>query len=123
MADRQTGPDNPNWKGGRVVDPRGYVLIRVGKDHPLADVRGYAYEERLKTQEALGRQLTALEHGLRQRRGGKAKQLPDEPNPTITCACGCGIELARYDRQRRERRFLPSHNNRTRTRGSDGRML
>lgn len=48
MSKWQTGPKNGMWKGGRVIDPRGYVLIRVGKDHPLADCRGYAYEHRLK---------------------------------------------------------------------------
>jgi hypothetical protein len=36
-----------NWKGGKTVTSRGYVLVWVGKDHPLADVRGYAYEHRL----------------------------------------------------------------------------
>lgn len=133
--------ENPNWKGGRVVDPRGYVLIRVGVGHHLADVRGYAYEHRLKAEEALGRRLrqdeevhhddeikgnntpsnleplTSLEHGVRHRRGGKAAQMPGEPNITVLCACGCGAEFARYDHQRRERRFLPSHNSRKRKNG------
>jgi hypothetical protein len=53
----QKGPANPNWRGGRVTEPRGYVLIRVGTDHPLADVRGYAYEHRLVAQESAGRPL------------------------------------------------------------------
>jgi hypothetical protein len=38
---------NGRWRGGRYVDPRGYVLINVGRGHPLADCRGYAYEHRL----------------------------------------------------------------------------
>ena len=42
----QTRENNPNWRGGRIVDPRGYVLVRVGVGHPLADVRGYAYVRR-----------------------------------------------------------------------------
>lgn len=40
-----------------MVDPRGYVLIFVGKDHHLADVRGYAYEHRLVAETMLGRRL------------------------------------------------------------------
>lgn len=51
---------NGNWRGGRVVDPRGYVLIRVGVGHPLADVRGYAYEHRLiaaKNASVIGKQV------------------------------------------------------------------
>ena len=48
---------NPNWRGGRLVASNGYVLIRVGVNHPLADVRGYAYEHRIVAQEKLGRPL------------------------------------------------------------------
>jgi hypothetical protein len=32
------------WKPGGSVASNGYVKIRVGKDHPLADPNGYAYE-------------------------------------------------------------------------------
>lgn len=35
---------NPRWNRGRLISSQGYVLIRVGKTHPLADPRGYAYE-------------------------------------------------------------------------------
>lgn len=35
---------NPRWNSGRIIASNGYVLIRVGRDHPLADARGYAYE-------------------------------------------------------------------------------
>ncbi len=55
MANHNSGSLNPNWKGGRTVTSHGYVLIRVGKKHPLADCRGYAYEHRLKLMEKLGR--------------------------------------------------------------------
>lgn len=40
-----------------VVDPRGYVLVYVGKKHHLADVRGYAYQHRLEAEKQLGRRL------------------------------------------------------------------
>ena len=33
---------NPDAK--RIIASNGYVLIRVGRGHHLADVRGYAYE-------------------------------------------------------------------------------
>lgn len=56
-----TGPDNGFWKGGRSVASNGYVLIRVGKGHHLADVRGYAYEHRLVAEEKLGRRLAPKE--------------------------------------------------------------
>lgn len=52
-----SGPQNGNWKGGRSVASNGYVLVRVGKDHHLADVRGYAYEHRLNAELMLGRRL------------------------------------------------------------------
>lgn len=32
------------WKPGGSVASNGYVKTRVGKDHPLADPNGYAYE-------------------------------------------------------------------------------
>jgi hypothetical protein len=32
------------WKAGSSVASNGYVKVRVGKDHPLADPNGYAYE-------------------------------------------------------------------------------
>ena len=38
------GELNPNWKGGRHISSHGYVKILVGKGHPLADSKGYAYE-------------------------------------------------------------------------------
>jgi hypothetical protein len=32
---KRSGPANSNWKGGKVTDPRGYVLIRAidGVEH------------------------------------------------------------------------------------------
>lgn len=51
------GPENYMWKGGRAVTSHGYVLIRVGAEHHLADVRDYAYEHRLVAAEKLGRRL------------------------------------------------------------------
>src|SRR5882672_6983709 len=127
MGKRRFGPDNPNWKGGRVVDPRGYVLIRVGVDHPLADVRGYAYEHRLiaynegrlkpgdklqvhHADEKKGNNsssnlelLTVREHRVKHRCSGRALRLPDEDNPTILCECKCGGSFLKYDNAGRPR--------------------
>lgn len=49
---------NPNWKGGRKVDSRGYVYINVGLDHPMAGTTPYVAEHRLVMAEMLGRWLT-----------------------------------------------------------------
>jgi hypothetical protein len=38
------GPDHPRWSDARMVSPEGYVKLRIGKEHPLADPNGYAYE-------------------------------------------------------------------------------
>lgn len=51
------GPANPNWRGGRSIASNGYVLLRVGTDHHLADVRGYAYEHRVVAEVKIGRRL------------------------------------------------------------------
>ena len=57
MSKHQTGSKNGQWKGGRSVASNGYVLIRVGVEHHLADVRGYAYEHRLVAERKVGRRL------------------------------------------------------------------
>jgi hypothetical protein len=38
---------NSRWNRGRLLSSEGYVLVRVGRNHPLADPRGYAYEHLL----------------------------------------------------------------------------
>ena len=128
------GRDNNNWRGGRSVDPRGYVLIRVGKEHPLADVRGYAYEHRLVAQEALDRPLTKSDlvhhkdentsnnnagnlkivdhahHKLEHRHATSRRRLPGQANERITCECGCGESFDHFDAVGRPRCFVPGHN-------------
>jgi hypothetical protein len=132
---RLPGPDNPNWKGGRVVASNGYVLIRVGKDHPLADVRGYAYEHRIVAAQMMGRNLDAgeiihhkngvktdnrpenlevvmgnAEHRVHHRLPGSRRRLPGESNPTVLCGCGCGETFDRFDDTGRPREFVSGHN-------------
>jgi hypothetical protein len=130
-----SGSRNGFWKGGRVIDPRGYVLVRVGVQHHLSDCRGYAYEHRLVAERKLGRRLrpgelvhhknekktdnrfrnlevmpSQWEHRVEHRHGGKAKRLPGERNPVVACACGCGQTFKRYDGENRERKYVPGHN-------------
>jgi hypothetical protein len=132
----RTGPSNHNWRGGRSVTKHGYVLVRVGKDHPLADVRGYAYEHRIVAEEAIGRRLldgeqvhhqdenrsnnspsnlqvvTLAEHRFRHRTGRapQHRRLPHEVNEERECACGCGLRFPRFDASGRERRMKQGHN-------------
>ena len=41
------GKGNGRWNAGRIISSHGYVKIRVGREHPLADPNGYAYEHLL----------------------------------------------------------------------------
>lgn len=38
-----SGAKNSRFKGGWTVDASGYVRVLVGRDHPLANSRGYCY--------------------------------------------------------------------------------
>src|SRR5690242_12453175 len=38
------GEHSHRWNGGKIISSEGYVKVRVGRDHPLADPNGYAYE-------------------------------------------------------------------------------
>jgi hypothetical protein len=38
------GPAHPRWSDEKIVNGDGYVKLRVGREHPLADPNGYAYE-------------------------------------------------------------------------------
>jgi hypothetical protein len=50
----RTGPEAPNWKGGRRL-LRGYVQLRR-PDHPEAQ-NGYVWEHRVVMEQTLGRRL------------------------------------------------------------------
>ena len=131
---RGSREENPNWRGGRTITEHGYVLIRVGTKHHLADVRGYAYEHRIQAEHKLGRPLhpgEIVHHKDGNRRNNSLDNLevvrgvaghllkhrirkdlrrPDEPNPLIECACGCGTRFQKYDAYGRPRRFVSGHN-------------
>jgi hypothetical protein len=54
--DEQSGNGNPSWKGGRIFDAEGYVLVKMRK-HPNANSLGYVREHRLVMEEYIGRYL------------------------------------------------------------------
>ncbi|MDR4483879.1 MAG: HNH endonuclease [Nitrospirales bacterium] len=135
MSKHQTKEKNGMWKGGRSIASNGYVLIRVGKDHHLADCRGYAYEHRLVAEEKLGRRLRPGEqvhhidgntqhnspsnievvdsHATHRERDGKRnfrRRILGQKNPVTFCACGCGESFNRFDNSGRPRRFVSGHN-------------
>ena len=56
----RSGSGNPSWKGGRIRDKQGYVLVLL-PDHPQANRQGYVREHRLVMEQALGRFLTREE--------------------------------------------------------------
>jgi len=129
------GKRGNHWKGGRSLASNGYVLVWVGKDHHLADVRGYAYEHRLVAEQKLGRHLlkgevphhinairadnrpenieivdSCLAHGVRHRVVRSSRRLPHQANEMIACACGCGAMFRRFDNSGRPRSFVTGHN-------------
>ena len=130
----QKGKKNPNWRGGRTITSHGYVLIRVGKEHHLADVRGYAYEHRIIAEQKLDRRLRIGEliHHINNDRtdnrpenlkivGNNAEHLvyhrkyfgrrfPGEKNPVLECRCGCGMTFFKFDMTRRPRQYISGHN-------------
>jgi hypothetical protein len=42
-----TGSSSGRWNAGQIRSSHGYVKIRVGRGHPLADPNGYSYEHLL----------------------------------------------------------------------------
>ena len=55
------GANNPDWKGGRYIEPdKGYVIVRR-PDHPRARKNGYVLEHILVMEETLGRPLAPAE--------------------------------------------------------------
>lgn len=135
MARHNVGPKNGFWKGGRTIASNGYVLIRVGRSHHLADVRGYAYKHRLVAEQVLGRRLQPGEqvhhkneiktdnrpenlevassiavHRVMHRTTGVGRRLPGQANAKRACACGCGQQFDSFDSSGRPRRFVTGHN-------------
>lgn len=54
------GEKNPAWKGGKIINPCGYILIHLPA-HPNANKKGYIAEHRLVMEKKLGRYLEPKE--------------------------------------------------------------
>lgn len=129
------GTENNNWRGGKSKTTHGYILVRVGKEHHLSDVRGYAYEHRIEAEKKMGRGLEPGEmvhhingiksdnrhenlmivadmanHKYHHRERESGLRMPGEDNPIVLCLCGCGQEMVKYDSVGRPRSFVPGHN-------------
>lgn len=125
---------NHNYKGGSIAS-NGYKIIYVGKEHHLADVRGYAYEHRIIAELKYGRMLEPGEqvhhkdenklnnspdnleitknmstHRFLHRQKDAGLKMPDEPNVLVACLCGCGKLLLKYDDSNRPRMYIAGHN-------------
>lgn len=51
-----SGKNNPKWRGGRVIDKDGYVLVYC-PSHPHPRIKCYVLEHRLKIEKRIGRYL------------------------------------------------------------------
>lgn len=61
-ADRPTGAEHHNWKGGRWVRPDGYVMVlTVGHPHPNHPSGRYVFEHHLVAEKMIGRFLQPQE--------------------------------------------------------------
>lgn len=54
------GKMNPAWKGGRIVDTDGYILLWI-PTHPDCNCHGYVREHRLVMEAMIGRRLSRQE--------------------------------------------------------------
>ena len=54
------GDKHPNWRGGKTIDGRGYILIK-NRNHPYAKQNGYVQEHRLIMEKFLNRFLDPKE--------------------------------------------------------------
>jgi hypothetical protein len=86
------GSNNPNWKGGKVDNGSGYLMIkRLGYQSAKKD--GYVYEHRLVMEEHLGRKLESYE--IVHHKNGNKKDNRIENLEVITQSEHVGIHLTK----------------------------
>lgn len=73
--DGRAGVNTSNWKGGRFVNPTGYVMV-MAKDHPDASRAGYMLEHRLVAGMTIGRRLLPTEI-VHHKNGDKGDNRPE----------------------------------------------
>ena len=56
----KSGSKNPSWKGGRIKDGRGYILVK-SYTHPFRNTNNYVKEHRLVMEAHIGRYLLSTE--------------------------------------------------------------
>lgn len=78
------GSRHPRWNHGKILSEEGYVKIRVGIGHPLADPNGYAYEHLIVWASA-GRPLPGpgqiLHHGNEDKQDNRLDNLELKTRP------------------------------------------
>lgn len=134
MQPNCTPPRAPDQIARRTLASNGYMLVWVGKDHPMAEVRGYAYEHRIVAARSLGRHLRRGEivhhidgdklnnapsnlkvmPGIAAHRAEHRRRSDLRPhgagNPIAECACGCREVFGKYDEYNRPRKYKMGHN-------------
>lgn len=72
-----SGAKNPNWRGGRLIDQNGYVLL-YKPDYPNCNYLGYVREHRYVMEQSLGRLLIpgeVVHHKNRNRQDNRIENL------------------------------------------------
>jgi len=55
------GKDHSSWKGGKTINPAGYIFQKVDAYHPRKNDKGYVFEHILVMEKYLGRYLILKE--------------------------------------------------------------
>lgn len=71
-----SGKDNPQWRGGRMVDGSGYIRIIVPGHHSVTKTKPYVLEHRYVMEQMLGRSLLKGEN-VHHKNGIKSDNRPE----------------------------------------------